>query len=141
VCLPLLEFLQVASTQPTAGNHSPPSLQDWLGKVHYPVRPTVTNERRTTVLYHLLPALAPTNQGHLPDTFAETLADSLTNITVEMHANHHSRETRVSESTRSKTFREKYGDHITDGILLLTSSSEDDPLPLFYQELGGKQNG
>jgi hypothetical protein len=31
MCPPLLEFLQVASTQPTAGNTRPPTLQDWLG--------------------------------------------------------------------------------------------------------------
>jgi hypothetical protein len=57
-----------------------------------------------------------------------------------MHADHRARETQVSESTHSKTFREKYGDCIADGILLLTSSSENNPPP-FYQELGGKQNG
>jgi hypothetical protein len=99
------------------------------------------NQRCTTVLYHLLPALAPTNQGHLPDTFTKMLADSLTNITVEMHASRRAMGTRVSESNRSKTFRDRYGDRIADGNLLLTSSSGDDLLPPFYQELGGKQNG
>jgi hypothetical protein len=91
VCLPFSEFLQVASTHPTAGNHLPPTLQHRLGKVNYPVRPTVTNQRRTAVLYHLLPALALTNQGHLPDTFAEMLADGLTNIAVEMRAGRRAR--------------------------------------------------
>jgi hypothetical protein len=95
VCPSLLGSLQVASTQPTAGNHCPPTLQNRLGKVDHPVRSAVTNQRRTAVLYYLLPSLAPTNQGHLPDTFAKTLADGLTNINVEMHTNRRARETRV----------------------------------------------
>jgi hypothetical protein len=73
--------------------------------------------------------MSPTNQGRLPDTFSETLADGLTNIDVEMHADRRARETQVSESSRLKTFREKYGDR-----------SDDSPPP-FYQELGGKKNG
>jgi hypothetical protein len=46
----------------------------------------------------------------------------------------------LEESWR-KTFREKYGDHIADEILLFTSSVDDDFLPAFSQELGGKVKG
>jgi hypothetical protein len=88
-----------------------------------------------------LPALVPSSHGHIPDTFAETLAEGLTNIAVEMHADRRSRETQVSESALPKTFRERYGDRIADGILLLTASSNDELLPPFYQEPGGKKNG
>jgi hypothetical protein len=37
VCLLFLEFPQVASTHPTARNLRPPTLQDRLGKVDYPI--------------------------------------------------------------------------------------------------------
>jgi hypothetical protein len=52
VCRPLLEFLQVASMQHTAGNPCPPTLQERLGKVDYHVQPAMI-QIRTTVLYHL----------------------------------------------------------------------------------------
>jgi hypothetical protein len=140
-CRPLVEFLQVASTQPTTGNSRPDTLQDRLGLADHPVRVAVLRQRHTAVLYRFLPALTPSSHGHLPESFAETLADGLTNIAVEMHADRRAWETRVSESARSKNFRERYGERIADGILLLTASACDDTLPPFYQELGGKQKG
>jgi hypothetical protein len=136
-CRPLIEFLQVASTQPSEGNSQPVTLQDRLGLADHPVRAAVLRQRRAAVLYRSLPALVPYGQDHLPDTFAETLADGLTNIAMEMHADWRARETRVSESMRPKTLRERYGERIADGILLITASADDDILPPFYQELGG----
>jgi hypothetical protein len=141
ICRPLVEFLQVASTHPTDGNPRPFTLQDRLGKADYPVRPAVVTQRLTAVLFHQLPALMPTNHGHLYDSFAETLADSLTNIATEMHADHRARESRVVESTRPKTFRERYGDRIAGGMLRFTAVIDDDLLPPFYQELKWKQKG
>jgi hypothetical protein len=85
--------------------------------------------------------MMPTNHSHLPDSFAETLADGLTNIATEMHADRRARESRVVKSTRPKTFRERYGDRISDGMLRFTAVVDDDLLPPFYQELGGKQKG
>jgi hypothetical protein len=114
--------------QPIAGNPHPLNLQDQLGKADY-------------VLYYLFMDLMPVNHDHIPATFAETLANGLANISVEIHIDRRAHETRVSESTRRKIFLEKYGDRIDDGILLLTASSGDDVLPTFYQELGGNQNG
>jgi hypothetical protein len=137
-CRPLIEFLQVASTQPNAGNPCSVTLQDRLGKANYPVR---ASQRRTAVLYFVLPALAPTDHGHLPDTFTEMLAEGLMNIVVEMRTDRRARETRVSESVWPKTFRERYGEWIADGILLIVASADDDLIPPFYQELGGKQKG
>jgi hypothetical protein len=122
-------------------NYLPGIVQDRLGLADHPVCAAVLRQRRTSVLYRILPALVPAGHRHPPDTFAETLAEGLTNIAVEMHADRRSRETRVSESALPKTFRERYGDRIVDGILLLTASSDDDLLPPFYQELGGKQKG
>jgi hypothetical protein len=96
VCRPLIEFLQVASMQPTSGNHHPLTLQDQLGKADYPVHPAVINQRHTTVIYHLLMVLMPINNGRLPDTFDETLDYGLTNIAVKMHTDRRDHETRVS---------------------------------------------
>jgi hypothetical protein len=131
VCHPLVEFLQVASTQPTAGNPCQFTLQDRLGTFSHPVQPIVINQLRTMVRCHLMLVLTPTNQGRLPDKFAETLADGKAKITVEMHANQCAREIRVSDSVRPKTSREKYGDRIANIILIITSSSNDDLIPHF----------
>jgi hypothetical protein len=141
VCRPLVEFLQVGSTQPTDGNPRSVTLQDRLVFTDHPVCASVLHQRRTSVLYRILPALFLSSHGHLPDTFAKTLAEGLANIAVEMHADRRSRETRVSELALPKTFIERYGDRIAGRILLLTASSDDDLLPPFYQELGGKQKG
>jgi hypothetical protein len=141
LCLPFVEFLQVASTQPSNSNTRPFTLQDRLGKADHPVRPAVVNYRRENVLYRLLPDLRPANLGRLPDSFAESLSDGLTNIATEMHADRRSRETRAVESNRPKSFRDRYGDRIADSILLLTDVSDDDLLPPFYQELGAKRKG
>jgi hypothetical protein len=135
VCLPLLEYLQVASTQPSAGNPRPPTLQDRVGRANYPVRPAVLSQRRASIMYLQLPALHPSDVGRIPDSFAEGLSEGLTNITSEMHADRWSRETWVLEASRRKTFREKYWDCIADEILPFTSSVDDDFLSAFYQEL------
>jgi hypothetical protein len=141
VCLPLLEYLQVASTQPSAGNPRPPTLHNRLGRADYPIRPAVLSQRRASILYRQLPALRPSDTGRIPDSFAEGLSEGITNISSKMHADRRSRETRVSEASWCKTFREKYGDRIADEILLFTSAVVDDFLPAFYQDLGGKAKG
>jgi hypothetical protein len=140
-CHPLVEFLQVASTQPNSGNPRPVMMQDWLGKVDYPLRMDIIHQCLSAVIYHLLPTLAPTRKVRLPDTFTEKLAEGLTHIAVEMHADRRTRETRFYEYAHPNNSRERYGERITDGILLMTASAADDLLPPFYQELGGKQNG
>jgi hypothetical protein len=58
-----------------------------------------------------------------------------------MHADHQAREIRVVESTRPKTFQERYGDRIADEILRFTAVTNDDLLPPLYHEFGGKQKG
>jgi hypothetical protein len=63
ICSPLLEFLQIAATQPTEGNPHPFTLQDRLGMVDYPVRPAMPSQHRTSVLYRLLPDLHPMAQA------------------------------------------------------------------------------
>jgi hypothetical protein len=58
-----------------------------------------------------------------------------------MHADRRTRQRRVVDSTCSKTFRERYGDRIADGMLRFAAVVDDDLLLPFYQELGGKQKG
>jgi hypothetical protein len=133
VRLSLLEYLQIASTHPTAGNPHPPTFQDQLGRADYPVCPAVLNQHCTSVLYRLLPALRPSDMGILPESFDEGLSEGVANITPEMHADCRSHETRASEASRRKTFRERYGDRIADEILLFTSSVDGNFLPSFYK--------
>jgi hypothetical protein len=135
VCRPLLEYLQVVLTMPTDGNFNPFTLQDRLGLAYYYVHPAVLNQRCASLIYPLLPDLLPSDSGKLPDAFAESLLDGLTNISTEMHADRRSRKTRVSEVTQRKTFRERYGNRIADKIILITSSVDDDFLPAFYKDL------
>jgi hypothetical protein len=140
VCLPFLQYLQVASTAPTATEARPLSLQDRLG-LDTPIRPAVINERRETFLYRLLPDLRPRTGPKLPDALTDNLGVGLTNIAAEMHADRQAREYRAGEAHCPKTFRERYGDRITDQLLLLANVPDDELLPPFYQELGGRQKG
>jgi hypothetical protein len=140
VCLPFLQYLQVASTAPTATEAHPLSLQDRLG-LDTPIRSSVINERRDTVLYRLLPDLRPHTGPKLPDALANNLGAGLTNIAAEIHADRQAREYRAGEARRPKTFRERYGDLVTDQLLLLTNVLDDEFLPPFYQELGARQKG
>jgi hypothetical protein len=103
VCLPLLEYLQVATTQPSVGNPHTQTLQDRLGRVNYPVRPAVLSQRRASIIYRQLLALRPSDTGRVSDSFTEGLSEGITNIASEMHADCWSRETRVSEASRRKT--------------------------------------
>jgi hypothetical protein len=130
----------VASTAPTATEARPLALQDRLG-LETPIRPAVINERRETVLYCLLPDLRPRTGPQLPDALADNLGAGLTNIAAEMHADRQAREYCAREAHRPKTFRERYGDRITDQLLLLTNVLDDDLLPPFYQELGPYKKG
>jgi hypothetical protein len=77
----------------------------------------------------------------LPDAFSASMSAGLTHIAEEMHADHLARDTRAVEFARKKTLRDKYGERIADGILLLTGAVDDDLIPPFYQELGGRQKG
>jgi hypothetical protein len=138
VCIPFLQYLQVASTEPTATEARPLSLRDRLG-LDTPIHPAVINERRETVLYRLLPDVRPRTGPKLPDALADNLGAGLANIVAEMHADRQAREYRAGEARRLKTFRERYGDRITDQLLLLASVPDDELLPPFYQELGGRQ--
>jgi hypothetical protein len=97
VCRPYLEFLQVASTAPSATNARPVTLQDRLGHATT-VHPVVINEQRETVLYRLLPNLLPSSGPRLPDALADNLGGGLTNITAEMHADRQAREYRAGEA-------------------------------------------
>jgi hypothetical protein len=91
VCLPLLKYLQVASTQPSARNPCAPTLQYHLGQADYPVLPAVISQRRASILYRQLPALRPSNIGRIPDSLTEGLSEGITNIVSEMHADSRSR--------------------------------------------------
>jgi hypothetical protein len=139
-CAPFLEFLQLASTKPTTDNPRPVTLQDEMGLVRHAIRPAVVKHRRESVLYRLLPDLRP-GTGLLPDAFALSMSTGLTSIATEMHSDLQAWDARAAESTRKKTFRDKYGERIADSILILTGASDDDFLPAYYQELGGRQKG
>jgi hypothetical protein len=80
-------------------------------------------------MYCLIPDICPSGMGWLSESFTESLSDSITNITTDMHVDRQSRKIRVLEAI--------------DEILILTSSVEDDDdfFPSFYQELGGKSKG
>jgi hypothetical protein len=140
VCAPFLTFLQLAFTAPTTDNPRPVTLQDEVGLPRHVTRPGVVRNRRESVLYRFLPDLRPSSAA-LPDAFAASVSAGLTHIAAEMHADRRARDTRAVESAWKKTFRDKYGECIADGILLLTGVVDDDLLLPFYQELGGRQKG
>jgi hypothetical protein len=85
--------------------------------------------------------MRPRTGPKLPDALADNLGADLTNIAAEMHADRQAREYRAGKARRPKTFRERYGDRITDQLLLLTNMLDDELLPPFYQELWARQKG
>jgi hypothetical protein len=141
-CAPFLEFLQIASTQPTVDNVRPVPLQDEMGVARHVIRPAVVKSRHVSVLFRLLPDLRPgASTALLPDAFAMSMSTGLTSIAAEMHSDRRAREARAAKSTRAHTSRDKYGERIADSILLLTGAPDDDFLPTYYQESGGRQKG
>jgi hypothetical protein len=77
----------------------------------------------------------------MPDAFALSMSAGLTSIATEMHAGRRAHVYRAAEAKRSKTFHDKYGDRIADGILLLTRAMANNFIPAYYQGGGGRQKG
>jgi hypothetical protein len=77
----------------------------------------------------------------MPDGIALSMPAGLTSIATEMHADRQAHGSHAADAKRRKTFHDKYGDCIADGILLLTRATDDDFLPAYYQGLERRQNG
>jgi hypothetical protein len=122
------------------GKPRPVTLQDEMGLAKWTIRPAVILHRGETILYRLLPEVRTATVA-LSDAFAASMSTCLTHIAAEMHADRRARDMRAVETSRKKMFRDKYGERIADGLLLLTGASDDYLLSPFYQELGGRQNG
>jgi hypothetical protein len=133
-CDPFLEFLQIASTQ--SSETHPVTHHDPLGLKGYAAQPKVLKLHRSAVLYILLPDLQPMGEV-FPDAFTLAMSAGLTIITTEMHADRRAQDTHAAEARRKKTFRDKYGNWIVDGTLLLARVSDDDFIPAYYQGFGG----
>jgi hypothetical protein len=127
VCAPFLEFLQVASTQPSGDKPHPVTLQDEMGLAHRLILPAVVRYRCEALLYRLLPETRLTTVA-LPDAFAASMSAGLTHIAAEMHADRRARDIRAVETSRKKTCQDKYGERIADGLLLITGAQNDDHL-------------
>jgi hypothetical protein len=69
------------------------------------------------------------------------MAAWLTHIANTMHADHLAQDTRAAESSRKKTFCDKYVERIADSVLLLTGAPDDYFMHAYYQKLGGCQRG
>jgi hypothetical protein len=131
VCAPFLTFLQLASNAPTTDNPRPVTLQDEVDLPCRVTHPGVVPNRLESVIYHFLPDLRPSS-ATVPDAFATSMSAGLTHIAVD----HCVRETRAVKSARKKMFRDKYGEGIADGILLLTGAVDDDLLPPLGHQKG-----
>jgi hypothetical protein len=136
VCAPFLEFLQVASTQPYDANFRPVTLQDKMGLTRRTIRPAAIRHHRDTMLYQLLPDTRPSATA-LPDAFAASMSAGLTNIAAEMHADRRAQNIRAVDTSRKKTFWDKYGERIVDGLILLTGASGDELLPPLKESPSG----
>jgi len=125
---PLVEYLMVSCAIHKKASEPRP-LQDQLGRGSIGAADVIC-DRRSKVLYQHLPALKPT-------TAQPTADPQMTAVIAQMAQlnNHHlqdriSKEERLEKAACPMSVREKFGDYITDKLLKLTRTMQDDDLPL-----------
>jgi hypothetical protein len=139
VCKPLVKFLMVAATKP-GPRSNPRTVNDQLG-LGIIGAADVISDRRQRVLYQHLPALVPSSA---PMTSLPRMDDLVSQLS---QLNNHARLDRVARqearerATRPKSVREKFGDYVTDRLLKLTDSVDDEDLPKVYHELAAREKG
>jgi hypothetical protein len=137
-CMPLLHFLMVASTTPSATVDDPPTIRTYPGVPGHTITPEVTQHRRDTVLYRHLPALVPKGPGTAGDPAVLQVAHSLEHLVDGIRAERADRAARREENDATKTPRLRWGDRVTDRLLRLTRSPKDEDLPEYYHTRAAK---
>ena len=139
-CKQLLTFLVVAVTKPSASNIVPLTLLPQLGRTNVTITPHVTKSRRETTLFRHLPELRPRNHGTADPQMTQLIAGAAL-LADHQRLDREDRREQREKSAQPTTIREKFGDHTTDLLLLLTGQSDDDDLPEVFHELASRKKG
>jgi hypothetical protein len=140
VCQPLIDFLTVTVVEPSATALEPLTLKPCLGKLHHVPSPAVISSRREEVLYRDLPGLkhGPSNAG---DPYLRDVARAVGDLAVEARSDRDDRQDRRAILDLPKSVRDKFGDRLTDRLLLLCRVKDDELLPLLYHEWAARPKG
>jgi hypothetical protein len=133
-CQPLIDWLTVAFTDPSAMAPETVNLKPCLGRLHFSPSPAVVSSRRAEVLYQDLPAINATpGGGGYP--YLRDVVRAVGHFAVEARADRDDRHDRSTELAHPKGVREKFGDRLTYRFLLLCRVSDNDALPGVFHEL------
>jgi hypothetical protein len=139
ICKPLVNFLMVAATKPGIRS-SPRTVNDQLG-LGITGAADVVSDRRQRVLYQHLPALMPNNVPTTSIPRMDDLVSQLSQLNNQARLDRVARQEARDLATKPKSVREKFGDYVTDRLLMLTDSADDEDLPRVYHELAARQKG
>jgi hypothetical protein len=137
---PLIDWLTVALTDPSATAPETVNLKPCLGRLHFSPSPAIIISRRAEILYRDLPVLNATPGGG-GDPYLRDVARAVGDLAVEARANRNDRHDRRTELAQPKGVREKFGDRLTDRFLLLCRVSDDDALPGVFHEWAARPKG
>jgi hypothetical protein len=134
-CSSLINFLTIALVQPSLTRKEPWTLQAQSSKASYVSGPMVTSYQREHIRYQDLPGIHPfTILSTASDPALVDVARGMHDMVAEARDERHDRLDYREEARRSRTIHEKLGNTITDCLLLLFQSSDDDYLPSLYHE-------
>jgi hypothetical protein len=142
ICEPLVDFLTVTLVKPSATVDTPLTLQDRVGLEGYVPSPAVVSHRRQHLLYRDLPALLPQPSGKAAsDPALLDVARGMQDMVAEAHLDRNDRTVAREMAHRPRTVRERLGEVLTNRILLLCRSPNDEDLPPIYHEWAARPRG
>jgi len=136
----LLIFLMIASTQPNTTDLTPATALDTLG-IGATTAPEVLAHRRHQVLCRWLPSLAPQTINQPVDPQLTSIVGHMASLADNQRLEREDRERQRNEAALPKSVRDRYGDYITDMLLKMTGTGDDDDLPELYPSLAASKKG
>jgi hypothetical protein len=104
--------------------------------------PAVVSHRRQHLLYHDLPALLPQLSGKAAsDPTLLYVARGMQDMVAEARLDRNDRTDAREMARRPRTVRERLGEALTDRILLICRSPNDEDLPPIYHEWAARPRG
>jgi hypothetical protein len=142
ICEPLVDFLTVALVKPSATVDALLTLQYRVGLEGYVPSPAVVSHHRQHLLYRDLPALLPQLSGKaVSDPALLDVARGMQYMVAEARLDRNDRTDAREMARRPRTVRERLGGALTDRILLLCRSPNNEDLPPIYHEWSARPRG
>lgn len=135
----LITFLAGSCTQPGKDVENPINIVDSVGYHHLVVTPNATNHHHKLVLYRQLPNLHPRHDTVTVDPQMTQLVTHVAEVGDNLQLDREDQKYQWEKAMEIKSVREWFGDHITDLLLQLTQSADDDDLPPVDHELAKRK--